>query len=82
MPQLYEFDTIEDNLKLAKELGVDFIAENAFYVNTRFKRSPGRTSVRNKAYKTRDGDHNQISPVNKCITVRHGTENAPEEMGD
>ncbi len=28
MPQLYEFDTIEDNLKLAKELGVDFIELN------------------------------------------------------
>ena len=28
MPQLYEFDTIEDNLKLAKKLGVDFIELN------------------------------------------------------
>ena len=28
MPQLYEYDTIEDNLKLAKELGVDFIELN------------------------------------------------------
>ena len=28
MPQLYEFDTIEDNLKLAKELGLDFIELN------------------------------------------------------
>ena len=28
MPQLYEFDTVEDNLKLAKELGVDFIELN------------------------------------------------------
>jgi len=28
MPQLYEYDTIEDNLILAKELGVDFIELN------------------------------------------------------
>ena len=28
MPQLYEFDTIEDNLILAKKLGVDFIELN------------------------------------------------------
>lgn len=28
MPQLYEFDTIEDNLKLCKELGLDFIELN------------------------------------------------------
>ena len=28
MPQLYEFDTIEDNLKLAKELNLDFIELN------------------------------------------------------
>ena len=28
MPQLYEYDTIEDNLKLAKELGLDFIELN------------------------------------------------------
>ena len=28
MPQLYEFDTIEDNLVLAKKLGVDFIELN------------------------------------------------------
>ena len=28
MPQLYEFDNIEDNLKLAKELGLDFIELN------------------------------------------------------
>lgn len=28
MPQLYEFDTIEDNLKLAKKLGLDFIELN------------------------------------------------------
>jgi len=28
MPQLYEYDTIEDNLKLAKSLGLDFIELN------------------------------------------------------
>ena len=28
MPQLYEFDTVEDNLELAKELGLDFIELN------------------------------------------------------
>ena len=28
MPQLYEYDNIEDNLKLAKELGLDFIELN------------------------------------------------------
>ena len=28
MPQLYEYDTIEDNLKLAKKLGLDFIELN------------------------------------------------------
>ncbi|MCR5350335.1 MAG: sugar phosphate isomerase/epimerase [Acholeplasmatales bacterium] len=28
MPQLYEYDCIEDNLKLAKELGLDFIELN------------------------------------------------------
>lgn len=28
MPQLYEYDTIEDNLKLAKELGLDFVELN------------------------------------------------------
>ena len=28
MPQLYEFDNIEDNLKLAKELNLDFIELN------------------------------------------------------
>ena len=28
MPQLYEFDTIEENLVLAKKLGVDFIELN------------------------------------------------------
>ena len=28
MPQLYEFDSIEDNLKLAKELNLDFIELN------------------------------------------------------
>lgn len=28
MPQLYEYDTIEDNLKLAKTLGLDFIELN------------------------------------------------------
>ena len=28
MPQLYEFDNIEDNLKLAKKLNLDFIELN------------------------------------------------------
>jgi sugar phosphate isomerase/epimerase len=28
MPQLFDFDTIEDILKLAKELGLDFIELN------------------------------------------------------
>ena len=28
MPQLYEYDCIEDNLKLAKKLGLDFIELN------------------------------------------------------
>ena len=28
MPQLYEFDTVEENLKLASELGLDFIELN------------------------------------------------------
>ena len=28
MPQLYEFDTIEENLALAKKLGLDFVELN------------------------------------------------------
>ena len=30
MPQLYEYDNIEDNLKLAKELGLDFPVFSGF----------------------------------------------------
>lgn len=44
MPQLYEFDTIEENLKLAKSLGLDFIELNLNFSYCREEMEKGTVS--------------------------------------
>lgn len=45
MPQLYEYDTIEDNLKLAKELGLDFIELNLNFGYCRKEMEQGKVKA-------------------------------------
>lgn len=44
MPQLYEYDTIEDNLILAKELGLDFIELNLNFAYCRREMQEGKVA--------------------------------------
>ena len=50
MPQLYEYDTIEDNLKLAKELGLDFIELNLNFGYCRKEMEAGTVEALLKKY--------------------------------
>ncbi len=50
MPQLYEFDRIEDNLALAKELGLDFIELNLNFGYCRKEMEEGEVSALLKKY--------------------------------
>ncbi len=50
MPQLYEYDTIEDNLKLAKELGLDFIELNLNFGYCRKEMEQGKVEELLKKY--------------------------------
>lgn len=50
MPQLYEYDCIEDNLKLAKELGLDFIELNLNFGYCRKEMEEGHVAELLKKY--------------------------------
>ena len=50
MPQLFEFDNIEDNLRVGKELGLDFIELNLNFGCTRKEMEEGKVAFLLKEY--------------------------------